>query len=216
MTNYVIEGEIDFFAEIAQCTLNSNTEDQSRTCLLTGELLDSNHVVLQCGHAFNYEPMFKEVVLQKSHKLAFAHDTIRLSVSQIKCPYCRHVNTKILPYVPLPGCKVKMKGVNTPSAFCMPGKTCSWVFKSGKRKGLPCGCAAYEDTNGIACPFHHRLIQAVKPSVENKDIINTQKYTIQSLQKLKVVDLRKILKSKKLRVGGRKTELIDRIVASNS
>jgi len=208
MTNYVIEGGIDFFAEIAQCTLNDDVEDQNSTCLLTGEILDSNHVVLQCGHTFNYEPMFHEVVLQKSHKHAFAHDTIRLSVNQIKCPYCRHVNSKILPYVPLPGCKAKLKGVNSPSAYCMPGKTCSWIFKSGKRKGLPCGCAAYEDADGIACTQHRRLM---KPNGGIGTVHDTR-----SLHKLKVVDLREILRSKNLKVGGRKIELIDRILASSS
>lgn len=211
MTNYVIEGGIDFFTEIARDKYDDDTDDQSRTCLLTGELLDSNHVVLQCGHEFNYEPIFNEVVLQKSHKYAFAHDTIRLSVNQIKCPYCRSVNSNILPYVPLPGCNVKMKGVNSPSTFCMPGKTCSWIFKSGKRKGLPCGCAAYEDAHGIVCAHHRRLIQAAKPSGDIVMAHNTL-----SLHRLKVVDLREILRSKKLRLGGRKTELIDRIIASNS
>lgn len=212
MTNYVIEGGIDFFAEIARCKLNDDTEDQSPTCLLTGELLDPNHVVLQCGHTFNYEPMFHEVILQKSHKYAFAHDTIRLSANQLKCPYCRCVNPNILPYVPLPGCRVKIKGVNSPPAFCMPGKICSWIFKSGKRKGIACGCAAYEDADGIACPLHRRLMQAAK---QNEEIGKVHINNTESLHKLRVVDLREILRTKKLRVGGRKIELIARILASS-
>ena len=153
--------------------------------------------------------------MQKSLKHAFAHDTIRLSVNQMKCPYCRRVNSKILPYVPLPGCKVRIKGVNSPSTFCMPGKTCSWIFKSGKRKGLPCGCAAYEDAGGIACALHRRLMKSTKPCEENEEIDKATTHDILSLRKLKVVDLRKILKSKNLKVGGRKSELIDRILASN-
>tara|TARA_Y100000748_G_scaffold299799_1_gene297219 strand:+ start:4668 stop:5318 length:651 start_codon:yes stop_codon:yes gene_type:complete len=215
MTNYVIEGGIDFFAEVARGTLDDDAEDEGRTCLLTGELLDSNHVVMQCGHAFNYEPLFHEVVLQKSHKYAFAHDTIRLSVNQMKCPYCRRVNSKILPYVPLPGCKAKVKGVNSPSAFCMPGKTCSWIFKSGKRKGLGCECAAYEDADGVACALHRRLMKVAKPSGENEEVGKGHTHNTRSLHKLRVVDLREILRSKNLRVGGRKSELIDRILASN-
>jgi len=210
MTNYVIEGGIDFFAEIARDTRDD--DDQANVCLLTGEPLDSNHVVLQCGHAFNYKPLYHEVTIQKSQRHAFAYDTIRLSVNQMKCPYCRHVNNKILPYVPLPGCKVRMKGVNSPSAFCMPGKACSWIFKSGKRKGRSCGSAAYEDADGIACALHRRLLKAAEP---DKEIGKAPVHDTQSLQKLRVVDLRKILKSKNLRVGGRKSELIDRIIASN-
>jgi hypothetical protein len=171
---------------------------------------------MQCGHAFNYEPLFQEVVLQKSHKHAFAHDTIRLSVNQMKCPYCRRVNSKILPYVPLPGCTLKMKGVNSPSAFCMPGKTCSWIFKSGKRKGLSCGCAAYEDADGIACALHRRLMKTAKQGTVNGEIGEVHTHDARSLHKLKVVDLREILRSKNLRVGGRKSELIDRILSSNS
>jgi len=220
MTNYVIEGGIDFFAEVARGECDDDADDLGRTCLLTGEPLDSNHVTMQCGHAFNYEPLFQEVVLQKSHKHAFAHDIIRLSVNQMKCPYCRRVNSKILPYVPLPGCKLKMKGVNSPSAFCMPGKTCSWIFKSGKRKGLSCGCAAYEDADGIACALHRRLMKAAKPNEgkakPNEGNGKVHTHNTRSLHKLRVVDLREILRSKNLKVGGRKSELIDRILASNS
>lgn len=212
MTNYVIEGNIDFFAEVARET--HDDEGADNICLLTGEPLDYNNVVMHCGHTFNYEPLFNEVVLQKSPKYAFAHDTIRLSVNQIKCPYCRRVCSKILPYVPISGCKSKIKGVNSPKVFCMPGKTCSWTFKSGKRKGLVCGCAAYEDKDGIACALHRRSVKVTKPhdeSEETKKIYNTR-----SLHKLKVIELREILRSKKLRVGGRKSELIGRIIASCS
>ena len=216
MTNYVIEGGIDFYAEVARDECDDDAGDLGRTCLLTGEPLDSNHVALQCGHAFNYEPLFQEVVLQKSHKHAFAHDTIRLSVNQMKCPYCRRVNSKILPYVPLPGCKLKTKGVNSPSAFCMPGKTCSWIFKSGKRKGLACGSAAYEDADGIACALHRRLMKAAKPDNGSGEIGKVHTHDTRSLHKLRVVDLREILRSKNLRVGGRKSELISRILTSNN
>ena len=123
MTNYVIEGNIDFYAELNRG--DSETEDEvAGTCLLTGEALDYNHIMLPCDHGFNYEPLFKEVTLQKGPRTQYSTDSVRLAVNQIKCPYCRCVSNKILPYVPLLGCKTRIKGVNSPVAFSMPGKTC--------------------------------------------------------------------------------------------
>ena len=212
MTNYVIEEGIDFFTEIARGALDET--DEHSTCLLTGEPLEFNHIVMQCGHKFNYIPLYHEVMHQKSQKHAFANDTIRLSVNQMKCPYCRFINSKLLPYVPLPGFTTKVKGVNSPSGFCMPGKTCTWVFKTGKRKGHVCGCPAYEDATGVACTLHRRIKRTVLP-VKDCDVKNCDvtKHDAKSLHKMKVVELRDILRTKNLRLGGRKSELIDRILA---
>jgi len=67
---YEIEGEVDFFKELKNIThttsLSLTVEDKPiERCLITDEKLRKDHIVLKCGHKFNYVPLFKEVVFQK-------------------------------------------------------------------------------------------------------------------------------------------------------
>lgn len=206
MTNYVIEGDIDFYAELNRSDSEAEDNDKN-TCLLTGDPLGYNHIILPCKHGFNYEPLFKEVVLQKGPRTQYSTDSVRLSVNQIKCPYCRRVTNKILPYVPLLGCKTRIKGVNSPVAFSMPGKACQWVYKSGKRKGKQCCSPAFEDDSGVNCILHRKLASRKTPTSSPSD-----GNSVKSLHELRVVDLRAMLRSRKLKVSGLKTELVNRLI----
>jgi hypothetical protein len=69
---YEIEGDVDFFNELKQ--MSSSTANAVKTapapaatprCLITDEPLRRDHVTLQCGHKFNYVPLFKDVLFQK-------------------------------------------------------------------------------------------------------------------------------------------------------
>lgn len=70
---YEIEDGIDFFKELKQIgranasaptsTLSLSVEEPR--CLITDEKLRKDHVTLNCGHRFNYVPLFKEVLFQK-------------------------------------------------------------------------------------------------------------------------------------------------------
>jgi len=76
---YEIEGGFDFFKELKQivpasssaavcdsgcaCAVSLLVEDAR--CLITDEKLRKDHIVLKCGHKFNYVPLFKEVLFQK-------------------------------------------------------------------------------------------------------------------------------------------------------
>ena len=64
---YEVEGEIDFFNELKQMTSASTapTESTAPRCLITDEPLRRDHITLQCGHRFNYVPLFKDVLFQK-------------------------------------------------------------------------------------------------------------------------------------------------------
>jgi hypothetical protein len=70
---YEVEGGIDFFSQLKQMTA-ADTEPASAPtsaataaprCLITDEPLRRDHITLQCGHKFNYVPLFKEVLFQK-------------------------------------------------------------------------------------------------------------------------------------------------------
>ena len=64
---YEVEGEIDFFNELKQMTTASTapTDSTAPLCLITDEPLRRDHITLQCGHRFNYVPLFKDVLFQK-------------------------------------------------------------------------------------------------------------------------------------------------------
>jgi len=71
MFKYEVEGGVDFFNELKQMsTLSAASVASVATtatprCLITDEPLRRDHITLQCGHQFNYIPLFKEVLFQK-------------------------------------------------------------------------------------------------------------------------------------------------------
>jgi len=71
---YEVEGDIDFFSQLKQMTQPSPRDANTTTtttprCLITDEILRRDHITLQCGHKFNYVPLFKEVLFQKCQLL---------------------------------------------------------------------------------------------------------------------------------------------------
>jgi hypothetical protein len=120
-------------------SLLTTTDTTKQTCLISGDLLDESPVTLLCGHMFNYLSIYEEVVQQKC-----GHNTlevIQLGKNNIKCPYCKNVQSKLLPFIPMEGI-TRISGVNGPESSCMHLYKCHYVMKSGKRKGESCnkGC----------------------------------------------------------------------------
>jgi len=70
---YEVESDIDFFKELKKitadkCASSSSGDPESDTilrCLITDEKLRKDHITLECGHKFNYIPLFKDVLFQK-------------------------------------------------------------------------------------------------------------------------------------------------------
>lgn len=109
----------------------------SRDCLITHEPLLVQHIRLPCGHAFNYDAIYKEIERQK-HRRIF-RERPRLGDNQIRCPYCNAVHDGLLPpcrgYDPLPR-------VNSPLKWALPlTSKCEHVYARGKNKGSSCEAA---------------------------------------------------------------------------
>jgi hypothetical protein len=124
--NYKLEGDIDFFAELQKSLLEEELDEGDNklvlTCQITGLPLTENHFKMNCGHMFNYASLYTEICKQKFEFKTYTMDSlsttdIRLFRSLgfdyfIKCPYCRRIQTVLLPYyenLPFP----KKYGVNT-------------------------------------------------------------------------------------------------------
>jgi hypothetical protein len=100
MTNYVIEGNVDFYQELYNSLdideIYNNNDDN--LCLITNKPLVEKFIKMECGHKFNYLPLFNDI---KNHKQKFngmEGSSSKLNMNQIRCPYCRKIQIGILPY----------------------------------------------------------------------------------------------------------------------
>ena len=124
--NYKLEGDIDFFAELQKSLLEEELDEGDNklvpTCQITGLPLTENHFKMNCGHTFNYDSLYTEICKQKYEFKTYTMDSLSTTDIRlfrtlgfdyfIKCPYCRRIQTVLLPYyenLPFP----KKYGVNT-------------------------------------------------------------------------------------------------------
>jgi len=117
------QNSIDFFSELSkimQTTSSSSCSphessnivisssppsNDENICLISKEKLHPNHITLKCNHKFNYMPIYKEVLYQKT-KSNTMYEVTKLQPYQIKCPYCRTITNKLLPFIPYPSVKL--------------------------------------------------------------------------------------------------------------
>lgn len=196
--NYILEGDIDFYEELHKNDKLPNDTDE--LCLISQEKLNEYQTVkLMCGHKFNYLPLFKEIINQKKNHNVL--EVKRLLPTQIKCPYCRNIQNKILPFIPGIEGVTRIWGVNYPARWEMKNylHTCNYVYKSGKKKDMVCGKPCYNEK----CNSH----------IKKSDPIGFDDITIETLNKYNVSQLKNICKIIKLKGYSkmRKAELLQYI-----
>jgi hypothetical protein len=115
MKKYNVEGNIDFFAELYKSLdddePNNKTDEDKNKCLITNETLTDKFVELNCGHKFNYLPLYNDVLNHKKKFNNMEGSATRLKHNEVRCPYCRKKQTGLMPYyeeLNLP----KVSGVN--------------------------------------------------------------------------------------------------------
>lgn len=115
MKKYNVEGGIDFFAELYKSLdneeNNNKTEEDNNKCLITNQPLTDMFVEMNCGHKFNYLPLYNDVLTHKKKFNIMEGTATRLKQNELRCPYCRKKSTGLLPYyeeLNLP----KVSGVN--------------------------------------------------------------------------------------------------------
>ena len=123
-TNYIIEGNIDFFQELYKSLdteeldenkdKNENNEFaiHSNVCLITNQPLENNFVKMKCGHKFTYIPFYKYFINYKQKFNLMENAKQKLDINEIRCPYCRFKQSELLPYYEdMKGIK-KINGIN--------------------------------------------------------------------------------------------------------
>lgn len=195
--NYIVEDGIDFFEEIKK-----KEDKQNDCCMLSGIPFTRNALKLQCGHQFNYVPLYNEIKEQKYS--VNSNNNRALKVNEFICPYCRQMNTKLLPYIPF---VKKITGVNAPTKHTMIHKKCRHIITSGLRKGQMCNKNGFDVESDVCmCEKHF--------SVKNTKIIVAEAWTEKMEQFLKsnnANQIREQLKSKGLKLSGTKKVMVLRL-----
>ena len=138
-----------FNQELMKMLLEEQINDE-QTCLISGSLLEDNHIKLECNHKFNYKHIYNEVHKQKTQP--WHSEVNKVRNNQLKCPYCRNIQIGILPYKDN---YPKVKYVNWPPSLMMLPNKCIYEFSSGKRKGMSC----LKKCNGKYCLSHTRIME---------------------------------------------------------
>lgn len=154
----------DFFEELFKC-IGENKMVNDGFCLISGEPLREYSVKLECGHTFNYDEIFNEVYQQKCNPKRL--ETQRLGINELKCPYCRNIQQKILPQ--LDDTYKLYNGVNTPLKYCTFLSKCKHVYKYGKRNG----CVCNRNTNYDFCKMHTKYVCNKKDNLLKNEIVVT-------------------------------------------
>ena len=133
MAKYNIEGGIDFYSELYK-TLDDADDDQQeqqeqqeqQVCLITNESLTDRHFKMNCGHTFNYVPLYKDIVNHKTKFNVMESSVGKSKKNEIRCPYCRDKQTGVLPYYEDLGLPL-IEGVNVYTPYVPPPK-CQFVY----------------------------------------------------------------------------------------
>ena len=175
------EEPFDFNAELNKLISSDIGDNSPSECLISKEELDDTKVTLECGHVFNYEPLYNEVIKQKYGYRTT--EVVRLNVNQIKCPYCRNIQNKVLPYAS--GLNLRrMVGINAPAKWQMLNDTCKYTSKRKNSKCYlaPCGLPCW----GEYCSKHTVQAKQAKMKVNAKqtqDGSNAEKVTCKCILK---------------------------------
>jgi len=206
--NYIIEGNINFFDELNKEVddtdfLKKEDDGDMKICTISHMPLTYNFIKLPCNHSFNYLPLYNELTLTNTYKRS------------IKCPYCRTLSSKLIPYIPLPGVEKKY-GINTPKKLCMDSPKCLYKLKNGKNKGVACGKDGIETSNGTFCKLHNNLNSSTITKKKSTPTIiwTTEKEDL--FKRKSVVQLKQLLKEKGMKTNGLKKELVNRVFIYNN
>jgi hypothetical protein len=216
--NYIIENNLNFYNELQtelsnnKILLNENINTDN-ICLITQEPLQTNYITLQCNHKFNYIPLYNEISNQKQNNNL---ETTYLLINQIKCPYCRIITNKLLPYINHKDVIYK-KGVNYPSKYCMKLYNCQWIMKSGKNHGKFCNKPAHYTEHGTYCNLHQTLAKENKIQKEKEHAIELlwSAHHAEIYKKYNIIQLKHLLRENNKKLGGNKKQLVHRIINYN-
>lgn len=204
MTKYLIEGNLNFYEELYKSLCEENKSDDYNCCLITEQPLVENYITMECGHKFNYQPLFYDILNHKKKYNSMERQHLRSC--DIRCPYCRNVQKKLLPHVEgYP----KVHGVNyyeeNPSKVLHNSKMCKLVSdgyiigeccyempKTTQGEQLKCTTNMVKmlSNNKFYCHYHMYLM-VKKAVLENKLKLKEEKKKAKEQEKIKLKEEKK-------------------------
>ena len=137
-------------------------------------------------------------------------DNNRLKINEIKCPYCRNISNKLLPFYKYYNVNY-IRGVNGPINFTMNLNKCEYIVKNKQTKTKECcNDSACNTKYGMFCNKHFKYTKREEDLLND---YNVEKYKY--LNKMNVTQLKEELKKYKLKVCGVKRELVERLIIKN-
>lgn len=152
-------------SNVVICPSTSHSSDDN-ICLISKDKLHPNHITLKCNHKFNYIPIYKEVLYQKT-KSNPIYEVTKLQSYQIKCPYCRTITNKLLPFIQYPSVKLA-KNIHSTGSDCLSTAKCSHIIKKRDANNGDTRCDKnalyYEAENLLFCPTHYKKYMSKNPT----------------------------------------------------
>jgi len=193
---------MDLFKSYLTKESDNNTDSLNQHCLISGEPLTNNYITLDCCHMFNINELYNEVVQQKAKFNLYSN---KIKFNEIRCPYCRAMTPKLLPYFKYYNNKL-IYGVNSPIHLTIELYKCEYTGK----KGTCCGKSACVTNNGTFCNNH------IKYTHNEEELIKTlNSDVIASLKKKTIIELKEELKKHSKKTTGNKDELVIRLALTN-
>ncbi len=216
----------DFYKQLYS-SLEDPDEEEVNCCLITDEPLAEFSIKLDCGHTFNYVPLYNDVANHKQKFNTMESSIGALKTNEIRCPYCRDKHPRVLPYYESLGLP-KLNGVNA----VFKDKMCAYLIPNPNYlpdepidgllnfKFLKCKCYGLSDQEDTEfyCDKHKRvlakeakalLMQKKKEEVEKKKMEMAKKK--EETEQKKIVLCETILKS-----GQRKGEKCNAVATSDN
>ena len=199
MVKYQIEGNIDFYEELYKSQDEKDEKQDENECLISNLPLTSHYVKLECGHKFNYEPLYNDIVNHKKKYNAMERNILK--TFEIRCPYCRAVQKNLLPHYDELGLE-KVHGVNYIDELIHIKES---TYPSNKWEHGVCCFECIDSSQNIVLPCKNTQVVLVNPTgkkycYQHKYIAQKQyiaKKKIEIKEKQKAEKLNKKMEEKK-------------------
>lgn len=219
MNKYKIENNINFYEELYKSLDEEEVFDDER-CLITNEKLTDKFIQLNCGHKFNYIPLFNDLVNYKNKYIKLEFTSNYLNYNEIRCPYCRSKQIGLLPYYEELGVK-KEHGINFVDETLPVFKLCAFLIpnvgyasnNSNSQQHFHCQYQGYKieelgddfKDNNYYCFKHKKLI--IQKYKQDKKLKQKQEQDKKKEEKLKLKEEKIKLKEEKMKLKEEKMKL---------
>lgn len=201
MVKYQIEGNISFYEELYKSLDEDDNNQEDNLCLITNAPLSNHFVTMECGHKFNYEPLYNDIL---NHKKKYNNmERCILKTIEIRCPYCRKVQKNLLPYYEELGLG-KVHGVNYIDELIQIKESTGY---SNQWEHGVCCFEWFDPSQNIAIPCKNTQVMLVEPTgkkycyqhryIAQKQFIAKKKLEMREKQKLEKMNAKLEAKKEK-------------------